>query len=158
MTVVKALPTYLRTYFLFKSVRLSTNIKFTLYKALIRSVMIYVCLAWSMRRMRGWACHFKLLLVLASAVILRLESRRTHDHILLSQIRDSHNLEGQVPVFISSRNNMAQLYPQALGSLLVASFDSQGYGGAIRPCLHMGASIYMSKSSLNTVACRPVAK
>jgi hypothetical protein len=38
---------------------------------------------------------------LASAVILGSEYRRTHDHILLSQIRDSPNLQGQVPVFIS---------------------------------------------------------
>jgi hypothetical protein len=35
--------------------------------------------------MRGWICSFKLLLVLASAVILRPESRETHDNILLSQ-------------------------------------------------------------------------
>jgi hypothetical protein len=34
---------------------------------------------------------------------------------LLSQIRDSPNLKGQVPVFISPRNMVAQLYPQALG-------------------------------------------
>jgi hypothetical protein len=36
-----------------------------------------------------------MLLVLASAVILRSEPRGTHDHILLSQIRDSPNLKGQ---------------------------------------------------------------
>jgi hypothetical protein len=44
---------------------------------------------------RGWVCRLQLLLVLASAVILKWESRRTHEHILLSQIRDSPNLEGQ---------------------------------------------------------------
>jgi hypothetical protein len=38
------------------------------------------------------------------------------------------NLEGQVPIFISPRNRVAQLYPGALGSLFVASYDSQGYG------------------------------
>jgi hypothetical protein len=37
---------------------------------------------------RGWVCRLQLLLVLASAVILGFESRGTHDHILLSQIRD----------------------------------------------------------------------
>jgi hypothetical protein len=37
--------------------------------------------------------------------------------------------EGQVPVLISPRKRMAQLYPQALGSLSVAFYDSQGYGG-----------------------------
>jgi hypothetical protein len=69
----------------------------------------------------GWVCHLQLLLVLASAVIVRSESRGTHDHILLSQIRDSPNLEGQVQVFISPRNWVAQLYHQTLGSLSVAS-------------------------------------
>jgi hypothetical protein len=77
---------------------------------------------------RGWVCHLQLLLALASAVILRSESRRTHDHILLSQIPDSPKLEGQAPLFISSRNRVARLFPQAMGSLFVASNDSQGYG------------------------------
>jgi hypothetical protein len=45
----------------------------------------------------GWVCHLQLLLELASAVILGSDSRETHDHILLSQIRDSPNLEDQVP-------------------------------------------------------------
>jgi hypothetical protein len=39
---------------------------------------------------------------------------------------DSPNLEGQVPIFISPRNRVAQLYPRALGSLSVASYDLQG--------------------------------
>jgi hypothetical protein len=82
-----------------------------------------------------------MLLGLASAVILRSECRGTHDHILLSQIRDSPNLEGQVPVFISQRNRVVQLYPQALGSLSVASYDSQGYGGGIRHRLHTVSSL-----------------
>jgi hypothetical protein len=80
---------------------------------------------------RGWVCRLQLLLVLASVVILRSESRETHDQILLSQIRDALSLEGQVPVFISPRNRVARLYPQPLGSLFVASYDSQGYGGGI---------------------------
>jgi hypothetical protein len=87
---------------------------------------------------RGWVCRLQLLLALASAVILRSESRGTHDHILLSQIRDSPNLQGQAPVFISPRNKVAQLYPQAPDSLFVASYDSQGYGGGIPTRLHTG--------------------
>jgi hypothetical protein len=63
---------------------------------------------------RGFVCRSQLLLFPKSAVILRSESRGTHDHVLLSQIRDSPNLEGQVPVFISPRNRVARLYPQAL--------------------------------------------
>jgi hypothetical protein len=62
--------------------------------------------------------------IAASAVILRSKSRGTHGHILLSQIRDSPNLDGQVAVFISPKNRVARLYPQALGSHFVASYDS----------------------------------
>jgi hypothetical protein len=80
---------------------------------------------------------FTMLLALAGAVILGPESREAH-HILLFQIRDSPNLEGQDPVFIYPRNRVTQLYSQALGSLFVASYDSQGYGGGIRTRLHTG--------------------
>jgi hypothetical protein len=82
------------------------------------------------------------MLVLASAFILRSESRGTHDHILLSQIRDFPNLEVQGPIFIFPRNRVAGLYPQALGSLFVASYDPQGYYGGIRPRLHTGMLYY----------------
>jgi hypothetical protein len=85
-----------------------------------------------------------MLLALAIAVIHTSESRRTHDHILLSQIRDFPNLEGQVPVFISTRNRMAQLNLQALGSLFIASYNSQGYGGGIRTSLHTGFRLCLS--------------
>jgi hypothetical protein len=81
---------------------------------------------------------FKIADDLASAVILRFESRGIHGHILLSHIRGSPNLEGQVPVFVSPRNRVAQLYPQALCSLFVASYDYQSYGGNIRARLHTG--------------------
>jgi hypothetical protein len=87
---------------------------------------------------KGWVCRLQLLLVLASVVILRSDCRGTHDYILLSQIRDFPKLEGQIPIFISPRNRVARLYPQALGPLFVASYVSQGYGGGIRPRLHTG--------------------
>jgi hypothetical protein len=70
---------------------------------------------------RGWVCRLELLLVLTSAVILRSES--PNDHILLSRIRDSPKLKGQAHLFISCRNRVAQLYPQVLASLSVASYD-----------------------------------
>jgi hypothetical protein len=38
---------------------------------------------------------------------------------------DSPNLEGQVPVFISPRNRVAQLYPRALGSTFVALYSQE---------------------------------
>jgi hypothetical protein len=60
------------------------------------------------------AQHLELRLLLASAVILGSQSRGTRDHILQSQIRDSLNLEDNVPVFISPRNRVARLYHQPL--------------------------------------------
>jgi hypothetical protein len=33
---------------------------------------------------------------------------------------------------------VAQLYPRALGSLFITSYDSQGYGGGILIRLHTG--------------------
>jgi hypothetical protein len=46
MTEAKAFRTFIRIYSLLKSERLSVNIKQTLHKALIRSVMAYACPAW----------------------------------------------------------------------------------------------------------------
>jgi hypothetical protein len=60
----------------------------------------------------GWVCRLQLLLVHASAVVLGAESRGTPDHILLPQIRDSPNLEGQVPLFMCPSDRVAQLYPR----------------------------------------------
>jgi hypothetical protein len=59
---------------------------------------------------RGRVCGLQLLLVLVSAISLESESRGTHDHILRYQNRDSISLEGQIPLFISSRNRVALLY------------------------------------------------
>jgi hypothetical protein len=63
---------------------------------------------------------------------------RQRSHSLVRVPWDSPNLEGQVPVFISPRHRVAQLYPQALGSLLVASYDSQAYDGGIRTRFRAG--------------------
>jgi hypothetical protein len=97
-----------------------------------------VCWCGAPTLMTGRVCRFQLLMVLASAVTFGSESRGTRDHILLSQIQDSPNLEGQVPIFIHPRNRVGQLYPQALGSHFVASYDSQGYDRGIRTHLHAG--------------------
>jgi hypothetical protein len=82
--------------------------------------------------MREQVCHLQLCWSFLAQSFLGLESRGTRDHILLSQVRDSPNLEVQAPVFISPRHRMAQVYTQALGSLFVTSYDTQGYGGGIR--------------------------
>jgi hypothetical protein len=46
-----------------------------------------VCWCGEPSETRGRVCRLQFLLVLTSAVLLRSESRGTHDHILLSQIR-----------------------------------------------------------------------
>jgi hypothetical protein len=90
---------------------------------------------------RGWVCRLQLLLALSRAVILGFESCRCHDHILLSQIWDCPSLEGQVPIFISPKNRVAQLYPQALGSfnhlvLLITSWYGPCRKHRFPPLLH----------------------
>jgi hypothetical protein len=72
-------------------------------------------------------------------------------------IWDSPNLEGQVPVFISSRNKVAQLYPQALGSLFAATYDLKDYGGGILTLLHTGSPVTQVKVKviLWPAVCRP---
>jgi hypothetical protein len=56
--------------------------------------------------------------------VCNLQCRAEPVTILYCLIWDSPNLEGQLPVFKSPRNRVAQLYPRALGSLYVASYDS----------------------------------
>jgi hypothetical protein len=84
--------------------------------------------------LRSWFCGAPLWREDGSAICSVItqwsESLRTLNHTLLSHLR-LPNLEGQVPVFISPRNRVAQLCPRALGSLYVVSYDSQGCGGGI---------------------------
>jgi hypothetical protein len=51
-------------------------------------------------------------------------------------LRQTPNLEYKVPVFMSPSDRRVQLYPQAPGSLFVAFYWSQGYGGGILIRLH----------------------
>jgi hypothetical protein len=76
--------------------------------------------------MKRRVCSLHLLLSLSSTIIRESEPSRTHDHVSLSAIWYSLNLEGQIPV-----STPAQQYVQALGPTSVASYDSQGYGGCI---------------------------
>jgi hypothetical protein len=85
---------------------------------------------------RRLVCNLLLLLGLANRVPLGSESRGTQEHILLSQFFILPNLEIKVLVFISRRSRVAQLYPQALGSLFIASYDLQSYGGGSPTLLH----------------------
>jgi hypothetical protein len=47
-------------------------------------------------------------------------------------------LEDQASVFMSRSDRVSQLYPEALGSLFVAFYDSQGCSGGILTRLYMG--------------------
>jgi hypothetical protein len=70
------------------------------YQIFITFRRLRVCWCAAPSRTKGQFCRLQLLLVLASSVILGFESHETHDHILLSQIRGSHSLEDQLPMFI----------------------------------------------------------
>jgi hypothetical protein len=61
---------------------------------------------------RGLFCRLQLLLILASAFILKSESRRAHDHSLLSQIRDSPNLEASSPYLYPSGRGWPSYNPR----------------------------------------------
>jgi hypothetical protein len=50
---------------------------------------------------------------------------------------------------------VAQLYPPALGSLFVASYDSQGYGEVILTRLQMGVQGVMSQQTELLLAAVP---
>jgi hypothetical protein len=82
----------------------------------------------------GRVCNLMLLLVFASAV------PRDSRQYFISW--DSSNLKGQVPVFISPSNRVAQLYPRSLCSLSVATYDLQGYCGGILTRIHRGKNLY----------------
>jgi hypothetical protein len=60
------------------------------------------------------------------------------------------SLEDQVPVFIFPSNRIAQLYPRALGSFFVTSYDSQVYGGGILTHLHTGL-LFLKLKSLGVI-------
>jgi hypothetical protein len=70
-------------------------------------------------------------------------------------IRDSPSLQGQVPVFISARNIVAQLHSRALGSLFVVSYYSQGYSWGILTCLHKDLVRHWVRNSKFEVILRP---
>jgi hypothetical protein len=68
------------------------------------------------------------------------ELRWTRNHVLQSHLRLTQP-GGPGPHIYIPRNRVAQLYHQALGSIFVASYDSQGYGRGIVTCLHTDRQI-----------------
>jgi hypothetical protein len=81
MIEAKAFRTFIRVYSLFKSERLSANIKMTIHKARIRSVMTYACPAWEFAA----ECHLLKLQRLQNKVLRTIVNfpRRT-------SVRDMH--------------------------------------------------------------------
>jgi hypothetical protein len=110
---------------------------FFLLEISFRQLQVWYFVAPSL--MRGWVCNLLYNCFWALPELSPLgRSPAELMAIFYCLIWDSPNQQGQVPVFISPRNRVAQLYPRALGSLFVASYDSQGYGGGILTRLHTG--------------------
>jgi hypothetical protein len=66
---------------------------------------------------------------ICSAITQWFQSRRTRNHTLLSHLRLYQPAGPGSLIYIPQ--NVAQLYPRALSSLYLVSYDSQGYSGGI---------------------------
>jgi hypothetical protein len=87
---------------------------------------------------RWWVCRLQLLLVLASAVILgTLVPWISWPQFTVSVLRLPLTSRVRSPYFYPPGTGC----PSSLGSLFVASYDSQGYGEGIRTRLHTGLSV-----------------
>jgi hypothetical protein len=84
--------------------------------------------------------------VICSAITHWLESRRTHNHILLSHLRLPQPGGPGVRIYIPQEQG-CPVIPRALGSLYVRSYDSQSYGGGIPNSHHTGLPCRWSWSS-----------
>jgi hypothetical protein len=87
----------------------------------------------SLSLMKQRVCRLQLLLVLASVVILGSGYRGARDHIL--RFETPPTCRARSPYLYPPGTGWPSFTPQALGSLFVVSYDSQGYGGGIRPRL-----------------------
>jgi hypothetical protein len=107
---------------------------------------LWVCYFVASSLTRGLVCNLLLLLGLASADPLGSESPRTQDHILFSQFLRLPSPAGPGPcIYIPQEQGGPVIYPQVMGSLFIASYNSQGYGGGILTHLHTATA-----SSLTT--------
>jgi hypothetical protein len=75
---------------------------------------------------RGRICNILLMLILNSAVCSGLSPMGFKTIFYCPNSWDSPNLESQVPVFISPRNMVAEIYHQSLGSFSVISYTLHG--------------------------------
>jgi hypothetical protein len=128
---------FLYSLYLIKGKYVSLSIVEVEFEVKLRpTISLPVCLSVSVWQLRVSCCGapsltrrwlynlpVQLFLGFARVVTLGSKSRRTQT-IFYCLILDSLNLEGQIPVFISPRNRVAQLYSRALGSLFIASYNS----------------------------------
>jgi hypothetical protein len=75
---------------------------------------------------RGRVCNLQLLLCLASAAFSRLSTAGIGTIFYCLSIETPQNWGARFPALIFPRNRVALLYRRALGSLFVASYNSQG--------------------------------
>jgi hypothetical protein len=86
---------------------------FFLPEIFFRQLWACYCVAPSLTRGRVCNLLVQLLLGLDRAVTLGSKSSKAHGHTLMSHLR-LPNLEGQVPLFISPRDRVAQLYSRGM--------------------------------------------
>jgi hypothetical protein len=101
---------------------------------------------------RGRVCNLLVqwLLRLARRVTLVSKSRRTHDPMLLSHMRLPQPGGPRARICIP-QEQMAQLYPRALGPLFVACYDSQTRNEVKSSCLGRWARRTAHKTLLPTI-------
>jgi hypothetical protein len=84
---------------------------------------------------RGQVCNMLLLLVLASAV-----PRNSGPYFIVPILQTCPTWRARSLYLYPTGTGSPRYIPWALGSLFVASYDSQGYGGGILTRLHTGKS------------------
>jgi hypothetical protein len=94
---------------------------------------------------RGWVCNllYNYFWALPEQSLLG-RSPAELTAIFYCLIWDSPNLEGQVPVFISPRNRVAQLYPRALGSLFLSPLMTRRAAVELAVVVRHTASVYIN--------------
>jgi hypothetical protein len=108
---------------------------------------VFACYSWEMALNIGLGASFDNIIIGKTSHLRRFWQTASgfhffgfHDNFFYivrsSAFCPTPNLEEQVSVFMSPSDRVAQLYPQAPGSLFVALYDSPIYDGGILTRLH----------------------
>jgi hypothetical protein len=87
----------------------------------------------------GWVCRLHLLLVLASAVILRPRPAGLMTTFYCLRFETPPPGGPGYRIYIPQEEGGRVIHP-GTGFLSIASYDLEGYGGGIRPSLHKGST------------------